>query len=177
MYTGHSFIEDTMTRSKDTFNLENKTSIGRLDKINNNFQIFKQHPIFGIGYNYENLADFIESPSLVIIDEEFLIDTESDILHPHNFIMRSLSHTGLVGTLILLSIIGIVLKMCYRLISAEENQRPYGILLNCTLVFFLIFSLLNTTFNSEGWFFWLLCGFTVTYHCNVKTHQTQKNIG
>jgi O-antigen ligase len=184
IFTGHNFIEDTMKRGKDTFNTEVTTSKGRLEKISNAFDIFKRRPIFGIGYNFERIRDLLPSSGLINTNAaqqtgsgrnplrhgstddprragKIMLDAEYDVLHPHNFLFRLLAHTGLVGTALLIYIIMATLKICRRLVQSDTLHYPYGIYLYCSIVFFLVFALWNTTFVADGWFFWLLCGASV----------------
>jgi O-antigen ligase len=158
VFTGHSFIDDTITRGKDTFNTDNATSIGRIDKIRHNYMVFKKNPIFGIGYNYESIGKDLNRTMSFNVDPEMIEKVEHDVRHPHNFILKLLSHTGLTGTLLVILISALSLKNCYNVGRADNYNSPYGIFLFCSIVFFLFFALMNTTFTSEGWFFWLLCG-------------------
>ncbi len=159
IFTSHSFIGDTISRSSDTFNLENPTSIGRMTKIKDNFYIFTKKPIVGIGYNHEMLPALFPSSSLSIDKGNGRTVQEENVIMPHNFVMRFLSHTGAIGTSLIFAIIYLVLKRGYLFIRNDDAKiRNEGIFIFCSVVFFLIQSLMNTTFFAEGWIFWMLCG-------------------
>lgn len=167
--TGHDFLEDTLTRTGDTFSTSNKTSIGRLNKIENSFQVFIKKPIFGFGHNYESIKGLANKYPYGLNDQEYLKDFEFNVLHPHCLLARSLSHTGIFGTLILSSIIILALKRCHLLIGAGESYSTKGVFIYCSIIYFVVFSLFNTTFTEEGWFFWTLCGSVVYFSKNIES--------
>jgi O-antigen ligase len=128
--------------------------------INDNLFIFKQKPIFGIGYNEEILPKLFSRSdySNRRVTGPGDMGDVFNILHPHNFLLRSLSNTGLMGTSVLFCIIYLVFRRCYALIRTRGDYHQIGIFLFCSIFFFLIFSLMNTNFFSEGYVFWILCG-------------------
>jgi O-antigen ligase len=162
IYTGHSFIDDTLSRSRDTFNFENRTSVGRLDKIKNNYMMFKKNPIFGFGYNYENIQNQINYSTTAQNYEEVVMEIKRDVMHPHNFVFRYLSHTGIFGFSIIMAITYLIFKKCRNLIKLDEALQKYGTFLLCSNIFFILFALWNTTFTAEGWVFWILAGICAT---------------
>jgi O-antigen ligase len=164
LFTGHSFLDDTLARSADTFSVENQTTTRRIDKIIINYYILKKNPIFGIGYNRENIKDLLISSEIIKNIDNIDKREEIDVLMPHNFVMHSLSHTGIIGTLILSIIIALAYKGSYVLLRSNDSQSSYGLFMICSFTFFLIFALMNTTFKSEGWIFWFLCGTSFIYN-------------
>ena len=62
------------------------------------------------------------------------------------------------GSLVIFAIIGLVLKQCYSFIRAGGILRDSGVFLFCSITFFLILGLMNTTFFGDGFVFWILCG-------------------
>jgi len=165
-FLGYSFIDDVLKRGSDTFNLENPTTAGRLYAIGNNFFIFKKKPILGIGYNHESLRKMFPPAPLVGDTGDTIL--EKNVLHPHNFVIRHLSHTGISGTFLIFTIIFLVLKRCYSSIREGGMLRDPGVFLFGSISFFLILALMNTTFVAEGWFFWVLCGVTVFFSRDVE---------
>jgi len=85
-----------------------------------------------------------------------------NMLHPHNFILSSLLRTGFIGTLILFIIIALVLLSAYKLMR-ERNIHKQGMYLFSTLLFFIVFGIMNTSFISAGYVFWILTGITLWY--------------
>lgn len=162
--TGHDFVGDLITRSSDTLDSENKTTVSRVNRIKENWFVFKTKPLAGIGYNYELLKD-IFPVSITDVENE---SPEKLVLHPHNFIMLFLSRTGIIGTFIIFAIIWLALKRCYFFIGADSMLRNYGVFLFSSITFFLIMALMNTTFMAEGWIFWILCGLSVSIGVSEK---------
>lgn len=159
-FTGHSFYDDALKRSADTFNVENKTTISRIYPIKDNLYVFQKKPIFGIGYNWEKLPGLFMRPDYKKrnVGDASDLGGEFNVIAPHNFILRLLSNTGLVGTSIVLTIIILVMRRCSSLIKADGQIRNTGVLLLSSIIFFLVYSLMNTTFFGEGQAFWILCG-------------------
>jgi O-antigen ligase len=145
-FLGTQFLYEGTTRAGDTFNAADKNVVGRAYAIVGNFQVFLSKPILGIGYNYEDLA------------KSFNVS-----IHPHNFIMRFLSHTGLVGTTLIISFIVLIYKKAWAVFKYSSSMKDFGIFVLCSITFFLIFSLMNTTFFTTGAsLFWFLSGLIVT---------------
>lgn len=164
-FLDYDFLGDAMKRGTDTFDTANPTTVGRAYAIRDNFFVFLKKPLFGIGYNYEELSQIFAPPLL----EEAKVNgvftaAERSVLQPHNFIMRSLSHTGLAGTSLILLIIFSVFRRCYALITREKYVRDVGIFLFCSLAFFILMALMNTTFTAQGFIFWTLCGMTILFY-------------
>ena len=165
MITGHNFVNDSITRAADTFNAENATTEGRIEAIGVNWYVFERKPIMGIGYNLESLRNMFTSGlwGTYKRDENGYYYTFGEIcvLEPHNFALRILTHTGIVGTFLIFTIIGLVLKRSYSLIREGGIVRDSGIFLFSSIVFFLVLGLMNTTFFTEGHIFWFLCGASI----------------
>ena len=163
IYTGRNFFNESIERGSDTFNFENPTSADRIKKIKNNFYIFKKKPIIGIGYDYEILEDLFKTSPSIINSEDYIDSAVKDVLAPHNFVARSLSHTGIIGTILILSIIIMVLNRCFSLTHSSGIYRSYGVFIMCSIIFFIVFALMNTIFMKEGWVFWFICGASLFY--------------
>jgi len=170
-FTGHSFMDDALVRSKDTINVENQTTKARIDKILNNYNIFKSNPVFGIGYNYEKLTSIINSQTVIKTknEDELIAEKIKDFISPHNLFLRLLSHTGIVGFTIFLLLIFAVFKKCYRKAKTREPLSYKYIFIICSITFFLIMALMNTTFIVDGWILWFLCGSTIIFNTCPKT--------
>jgi O-antigen ligase len=166
MFTGHDYIADVTIRAADTFNTENKTSLGRAAKIKDSLSAFMEKPIAGFGYNHEEVPTFFggfpgKKTNLKRGLNEELYQKVTNVLAPHNFLMRVLGHMGIIGSFLIISIIGMILKRSFSLSRMDGINGKHGAFLFCTLTFFLVTALMNTTFVSEGEVFWILSGTSV----------------
>lgn len=85
-----------------------------------------------------------------------------NMLHPHNFVLESLLRSGIIGTLLLFSIIGVIMKSALRLLK-QPDTKLQGMYLFSTILFFVTFGLMNTSFFSAGYVFWILSGISFWY--------------
>lgn len=85
-----------------------------------------------------------------------------NMLHPHNFVLSSLLRTGLIGSLLLFGIIGLVMRAALQ-ISKQKDTKEQGMYLFSTILFFVVFGVMNTSFFSAGYVFWMLAGITLWY--------------
>lgn len=168
LFTGHSFIEDTVTRGADTFNSENTTTVARIFSIKDNLHVFSKKPLTGIGYNHEALPELFPKKTLERERVSGDLPAVFNVLHPHNFVLRLLSHTGLLGTLLFMLIFFLVLKRCAFLIKARPETHLIGTFLFASIVFFIVLSLMNNTLFMEGHIFWILCGSTIAKYSPVR---------
>lgn len=160
LFTGHSFYDDAVKRSSDILNMENATTQAREYSIQDNLYVFRNRPFFGVGYYHEQLPGLFRQPDYKNrnISDSSDLGGPFNVIHPHNFLLRLLSNTGLLGTSVLLIIIFLVLQRCYSLIKMKGPSHDIGVFLFCSIFFFIVFSLMNTSFFSEGHIFWILCG-------------------
>jgi O-antigen ligase len=164
--TGHDFISDIFTRSSDIFSSSDHNTLARAYSIRDNFVVFMSHPLFGIGYDHECI-------SRLLVTEEAVFN----ILHPHNFFMRHLSHTGIIGTLLIVLIISRLLSRSYTIARELGDNQYIAIFLFCSFIFFLMVSLMNTEFFSQGFIFWILGGTTVVLFEKVlRTEEVRDHI-
>jgi O-antigen ligase len=167
IFTGHSFIDDAVTRGADTFKADNPTTISRLVSISDSVLIFMKKPVAGIGYHYEILPSLFPPEILNRQQREGGMSAEFNVLAPHNFMVRHLSHTGVIGTFLILGIIWLSIRRCLWFIRAGGFYRDCGTFLFCMIVFFVVLALMNTTFIAEGWVFWILCGSSLLFGTDV----------
>ncbi len=154
-----SFLSESITRTSDTFNTADENVVGRSHAIINNFKVFLSKPVLGIGYNYEDMAKSFN----LLISPNIKNAFYNNIISPHNFIMRLLSHTGLVGTTLIISFIVLIYKKAWTVFKYLPSMKDFGIFAICSITFFLILSLMNTTFFTPGaTLFWFLSGLVVT---------------
>ena len=156
---GYDFAGDVFTRLSDTLSMTDKNTLARAYAIRDNIMVFLSKPIFGIGYDHEGLSHVLTNK---VPFGGHSLAPHFNVLHPHNFLMRFLSHTGLVGTSLILMIIISILRKNYALISHGGSFRSQGIFLFCSIMFIIVYSLMNTVFFSNaGSLFWILGGITV----------------
>jgi O-antigen ligase len=149
-FLGYDFLSDAMQRGSDTFSTTNKTTLGRFCSIKNNFYVFLNKPLFGIGYDYDNLSKiFVDSLTIDANPNDIAI-AKKNVLHPHNFFMKFLSHTGLAGTSLILLIIFSAFRYCHIYIFSKKHLRNAGIFVLCSLTFFIVMSLMNTIFFPQS---------------------------
>lgn len=139
-------FDSGVSRINETF-ANTGTTNARFDAIGDSYTVLKQNPITGIGYSgiyklhkvqYEQAHAF-------------------NVLHPHNFILKLLSTSGVLGTCLFLYILFKIIKNCLRLTKSREYHLN-GCFILSSLLYFIIFSLMNTTFSSSGYAFWTLSG-------------------
>lgn len=107
-----------------------------------------------IGYSYRELHILWQKQD----EDAFAFN----MIRPHNFVLSWLLRTGFLGTAILFTIIILLFRMAWRM-SKSPQTHHVGMFLNASLLFFVIFSLMNTSFTSAGYIFWLLAGVTMWY--------------
>ena len=118
--------------------------------------IFKDYPFFGVGNkNYR-----------VAINKKEYIEVKST--HPHQIYFEFLSEHGVVGTIILLSIIFALMFKNLKIIILSRNSIQLGCLIYLIINFVPILpsGSFFTDFNST--FFWL--NLSIMYACNPKTN-------
>ena len=146
-------------RAAETFE-KTSTTKARFGAISQTFDVLAEHPIVGLSYgDLYKLEKRAETSALAF-----------NILHSHNFFLTSLSHTGLVGTILLSWIIVYVLS-CSRHLSRMSGKKETGAFLFACVLFFVIFSLMNTSFGSAGFLFWILSGTVFWYFNEAKAAQ------
>jgi len=146
-------------RVAQTF-VDTGTTRARVESIPLLLSAFSKHP--WVGYSYDALHGLERTE----VHTGLAAGAVSfDMLHPHNFVLSSLVRTGIVGTLLLFSIIGVILLASLRLVRQQEIRRQ-GMYLFSTALFFVIFGLMNTSFVSAGYVFWMLAGIILWYGNN-----------
>ncbi len=85
-----------------------------------------------------------------------------NMLHPHNFVLASLLRSGFIGSFLLFSVIGIALLSAFRL-SRQKATQEQGLYLASTIMFYVLFGTMNTSFFSAGEVFWVLVGVSMWY--------------
>jgi O-antigen ligase len=144
--TSSQLVESGIDRASQTFESTGTTQ-GRLVAMENTMIVLADHPLFGMGY--KGIYEFQKE----VTASSFAFN----VLHPHNFVMSSLSKDGAIGTILLLVLLGYLLLGARRL-ARISDFREAGAMLFGSMLFFLLFSLMNTTLGSVGYVFWLMAG-------------------
>ena len=137
-----------LERVGQTFETTGTTS-ARVSSISQLLSVWLEKPVMGLGYRE-------------LYDLRSRADTSArafNILHSHNFVLTSLVHTGLMGSIPLFAICGYSLLTALRL-ARRPGMRQAGAFLFSSMLFFLVFALMNTALSSAGYLFWILSGTT-----------------
>lgn len=145
-FTNINLLDKNLNRAGETFKATGTTK-ARVNVIVIAIDEFQKRPFTGLGYKEIQKAT----------DNSKYDSRDFNITHPHNFILSSIMHTGLIGTFLLFMLIFNSFKASYKLaqVDAFRNQ---GVYLFSSILFFVIFSIMNTTMSAEGYIFWFLCG-------------------
>lgn len=144
-------VDKAMDRFSQTFEKTGSTK-ARMHVIPMAMSEFTKKPL--VGYSYRDIK--------VMTLKQHTDAFSFNMLHPHNFVLASLLRTGLVGTLLLFSIIIFSMLAAFRL-SRHQHTREQGMYLFATILFFVVFGVMNTSFFSAGYVFWVLVGITLWY--------------
>ena len=129
------------------------------------FEAFVERPLVGFSYN----------------DMQTLAAKQSwdafsfNMLHPHNFVLSSIVRTGFIGSLLLFCIIGMSMIAALRL-SRQQETNKQGIYLFSTILFFVTYGVMNTSFFSAGYVFWLLAGICFWYLNQAHNLKSQQRV-
>lgn len=149
--TDMPIFEKTMGRFSETFETTGTTK-ARLGILPLAIDEFVQRPLTGLSYYEINKLQKLEEVSVKAFN----------IMHPHNFLLTAVMRFGTIGTALLLSIIMMLFVGTYKLSRRVETSKV-GAYLFSSILFFVLFALMNTTFSSAGYVFWLLAGVTLWY--------------
>lgn len=154
--TNIPLIEKSMVRFSETFESTGTTK-ARIGVIPVAFSELSKRPVAGLTYREVNDLQ----------RKERLDSNVFNILHPHNFFLSSIMKTGTIGTFLLMFLIARVLLFSYRL-AKQEATSQVGVYLFACQIFFILFALMNTTFGSAGYVFWILSGITFWYTNQIQ---------
>jgi O-antigen ligase len=137
---GSSFFGDVAVRVGDTFNMENKTTQGRLTRWEDSIEILQSNPILGLGRFPIYTAHISEDRGNL-----YLLNLSETERGAHNAFVNKLLHEGLAGVLILCVFIVLILKSFK---SMPLSERTYLAFLRVFILSFILFCLFNTSFES-----------------------------
>ena len=147
-FSNINVLDKNLTRAGETFKATGTTT-ARLAIIEIAFEELQNRPLTGL--DYKELQD--------LIFDSVSFPRAFNITHPHNFVLSSLFNTGIIGSLILFILIYRPLKAAYKLAQTKAFNIE-GAYLYSSILFFIIFSTMNTTMGSVAYVLWFLCGVT-----------------
>lgn len=144
-------VDKAADRLSQTFE-KTGTTEARIQMIPLSLNAFMERPFVGFSY-FDRYA----------LEQKQSLDAFSfDMVHPHNMVLSSLLYAGSIGTVLLFGIVGLTMLAPLRLMR-QQTTKQQGMYLFSTTLFFIIFSLMNTTFESVGQVFWILAGVSMWY--------------
>jgi O-antigen ligase len=147
-FTNINILDKNLSRAEETFKATG-TTVARAGVILIAIEELQKRPM--TGFDYRELMDTIVKSKHSVRD--------SNIAHPHNFVLTALFNTGIIGTLILFILIYRSMRTSYKLAQTEQFKIE-GAYLFSSILFFIIYSAMNTTMGSVGYVLWFLCGVT-----------------
>lgn len=133
---------------------------GRIYVWQGSWNMFKEYPIFGVGYGNFNL----------VYNEKYMPKeaTEFELPHAHNVILASLSETGIVGTIGFLNLLVYQLRFAYKH-RFKRTGNIYPDMMFFAIITMLIHGMVDTMFHVDSyaryyWILWALTCLSVIYN-------------
>ncbi len=157
----HRYNNDLVERLSDK---EKREKFIYFKLYNSAFEIFKKYPVLGVGnknYRIEACKNFSEKNSKIFCNT-----------HPHQIYFEFLSEHGLVGSLVIISIMFYIIFKNFKIMIKQENLIQIGCFSFLIINFIPILpgGSFFADFNSN--FFWLNLSFY--YACNNETNIFKK---
>ncbi|WP_026602530.1 O-antigen ligase family protein [Methylomonas sp. 11b] len=154
--TNVNLVEQNLNRAGETFK-STGTTAGRASVIPLAFEELQKRPFTGLEYK--------EIRDKLILSEYNARDF--NIVHPHNFVLSAIMSYGLIGTILLAVLLIRSMRTAYKL-AKTERFKSEGAFLFSSILFFVIFSTMNTTMGTVGYALWFVCGVTFWFHNQLK---------
>jgi len=123
----------------------------RFDLAHFGLSLFKQKPILGHGVGSYSLLSGASSGGAAFT--KYGVSTG---LAPHNDYIRFLSEAGIIGLLAFLSLMGMAMKMSFRIFkSTLLEAKNYGLFLMALITAILVFGITDQGFEYSSFWFWL----------------------
>jgi O-antigen ligase len=90
------------------------------------------------------------------------------VTHPHNFILTTIINGGIIGFILVFTLISRFMYHAYKMIKIDEFKL-IGMFLFCATMYFVIYASMNTSMESSGYLFWFLGG------CNAWLYNLANN--
>jgi O-antigen ligase len=154
-FTNIDILSKNINRVGETFEYTGTTK-ARVSAMSNVYDTAEQHPVTGISYaeynkftNSRYAADF-------------------NVTHPHNFILTTIINGGIIGFILVFTLISRFMYHAYKMIKIDEFKL-IGMFLFCATMYFVIYASMNTSMESSGYLFWFLGG------CNAWLYNLANN--
>jgi len=142
---------------------------GRLALWDYAFTLFKENPVFGIGYGGYGL-----SSGGVAIENDEILPENQDV---HNFFVRTLCEQGIIGSVLLLLIFGRAFFSGFRLykIAPSPMQKGLGFGFMCCVLAVAVSNMFGDRWSYFvlGSYFWILWGMIDRGILNIVTEQNE----
>lgn len=138
---GNSMLGDAIIRAEDTFNLENSTTMERLDKWALSIQVLKQNPLLGLGH-YPVHTDDVDP-----VNNQHLLDFDELNKATHNMFFEKIVNEGLLGFFVVVGLLVVVFRQVRSVYVEDEHL---GTMLFVYFLVFFVFSLFNTSFSASA---------------------------
>lgn len=164
-----NFFVDIVKRFDDTFDLNNKTTVDRLDIWKYSVDILREKPIAGVA----SFPTYLKSHSGKDTNSP-ISQTQLDI-PPHNMFVEKIIHEGIVGLGVLIYLLFIVFREIGKCFRFKHGHSLFYLIY---LLSFLIFSSFNTTFsNTTGkTFLFIVIGFLNYDLKTIKNRNYNTNV-
>ena len=159
-FTNVKILDKNINRAEETFKYTGTTKarVGAMAAI---FESFQDRPF--TGFSYRELYDKTRGTKVSARD--------FNLTHPHNFVLLSLSTQGLIGLIFMLTFIKRSMFTAYKL-AKTELFKTAGTFLFSSILFFVVYALMNTTMETSGFIFWPLCGITFMFLNELRKKAT-----
>lgn len=170
--TWHSIVdlEREGTASESGHSVDQRKSFAYVS-----WQMFKDHPIFGVGFGrfFDQKLPYLSDRS-----QEFELESLRN-LHHHNTLLSLLTETGLVGLSAFLALLAAWARSAWSLVrdaALPRWEQSQGLLMLATLVAYLSSAVFHdlTLLPSQQWLLFLVAG--VTMNVRLKTTQTEPTV-
>lgn len=142
-----------------------------------NYEIWQEHPIFGVGYGVNNFLyyDKLDESARALID----MDPGLKVVHAHNQFLQILAGGGVWGLFFFLALLGTAyrgLRYCYRAVT-DPLSRVWVLGLTSAFTCFLIAGCTEANFSvtKNRYIFVLLFACIVSLYQNVRRQAAQED--
>ena len=118
-------IETIDFKSNLTKNVSNQSRLGIQYA---SLQVFKENPLFGVGFGQQTFHNRFHYPSWATLNNyEFRLFYKNEMISNfppgYNIYVRILTETGLIGFLIFLSLIILIFFLCLNIIKSKSDEK------------------------------------------------------
>jgi len=171
-------IETIDFKSNLTKNVSNQSRLGIQYA---SLQVFKENPLFGVGFGQQTFHNRFHYPSWATLNNyEFRLfyknEKISNFPPGYNIYVRILTETGLIGFLIFLSLIILIFFLCLNIIKNKSDEKNVlGTVLLVSFIGFFINWLQIDSFRIYG--IWICFAILILFDNKlIKKHILEKDV-